>query len=113
MLEIIIMCMFALCNTVLVYYYIKLHEENERNRDRLNIERQAKTLYKLHADKLYERLMNEQKETRCAQREADMYRTVAMVFEAQKKSAPMAVGDTQSANKSMDSIAESGEFVNG
>lgn len=113
MLERIIMCLFALGIAVLAYFYIDLHGEYERMKDRLSIEQRAKMMYKQHADKLYERLMNEQKETQRAQRDADMYRTVAMVFEAQKKSAPMAVGDTQSANKSMDSIAESGEFVNG
>lgn len=98
---------------VLIYNYIKVYQENERNKDRLAIERRAKMLYKLHGDKLYERLLNEQKEATRARREADMYKTLAMVFQAQKKSAPMAVGNTHSENNTISSIAEREGVVNG
>ena len=111
--KIVVIVGIVIWSLILIYNYIKLHEENERNKDRLTIERRAKMMYKLHGDKLYEQLLDEQKEATRARREADMYKTLAMVFQAQKKSAPMAVGNTHSENNTISSIAESEGVVNG
>ena len=113
MLNTTIICLLAALGTVLAYNYIKVHEENEQRKDKLAIERRAKMLYKLHSDKLYEQLLQEQRDRRRAERETDMYKTIAMVFQEQKKSAPMAVGSTQQRNNTIDSIAEGEGIVNG
>ena len=112
MLEKTVIVGLVLFGLVMVFNYVRIYDENERSKDKLAIERRAKNLYRLHSDSLYKQLLDAQKETNQAQRDAAMYKTLAMAFQAQKKSAPMAVGSTPSENNTTDIITEGGEKVN-
>lgn len=113
MLERIVICTFAFIILALCYGGIRLYQENERNKEKLAIERRSKSMYKLHSDWLYEQWLAERQRTQRARYDAEVYMALAQVFRGQKKSAPMAVGTAQQENNTTCSVTESEMIVNG
>ena len=59
MLSTVIICLLALFGVCVTYHYVKLHEENERNKRKAQLERRRSQLYAQHSNELYYRFISE------------------------------------------------------